>query len=75
MEEENPSVRFYCSSKETLDDILKHVDKARKYASKVLGITLDMYIAYREKAGCQGCKIGSDKCVHWSPEKVEVNRS
>jgi hypothetical protein len=72
---DNPSVRFYCLSKETLDCILKDIDKARKSSSKVLGMTLELYIAYREKAKCEGCRIGADKCVHWSPQKIEVNRS
>jgi hypothetical protein len=74
---DNPSLRFYCLYKETLDKILKDIEKARESnnKSKVLGLTLEMYLAYREKTGCEGFTKGADKCVHWSPERVEVNRS
>jgi hypothetical protein len=75
MIEDNPSVRFYCLYKQTLDKILQDIEKSRKFQRNILGVTLELYLKYRDYAGCMGCEKGTDKCVHWSPEHVEVNRS
>jgi hypothetical protein len=73
-EEDNPSCRFFCLSKETLDNLLDHIEKARKSPPNiyVLGTALDIYIQHRRKVGCEGCDKGAHSCPHWSPEKVEV---
>ena len=72
MEIDNPSVRFYCLHKEILDNILKDLDPSRKSGNhNVLKLTLEMYIEYRSKIKCEGCKIGEGRCKHWSPEKEE----
>lgn len=75
--ENNPSVRFYCSDKETLDKLLDDIDKLRKTqnATSLLTVTLQLYLAFRVNVKCEGCKKGMNCCKHWSPEKVEVNWS
>ena len=71
--EDNPSVRFYCPCKETLDNFLKKVEEARNSKSmEALKITLENYIECRARMKCEGCKRGMISCVHWSPEKIEI---
>lgn len=74
MEGENPSVRFFCLNMDILDNLLKDIEELRKYR-KSFSMTLELYIEWRKKAGCEGCKIGENVCKHWSPEKIEVNWS
>jgi len=76
-EEDNPSRRFFCRSKESLDNLLDQIEKARKAPSNlyILGTALDVYIRYRKQVGCEGCIKGEHSCLHWSPEKVEVFHS
>jgi hypothetical protein len=71
----NPSVRFYCLSKGTLDLMLRNIEDARKSKDEPFGKALEIYIGYRIKVGCIGCTKGEGNCAHWSPEKIEVNRS
>lgn len=78
-EEENPSCRFFCLDKDSLDNFLNNIEKIRNSKSDpnlhLLSQALAIYIEQRRKVGCEGCVKGEHSCMHWSPEKVEVLNS
>jgi len=75
-EEENPSRRFFCLDKDSLDNFLNNIEKLRKAKSDpnlhLLSKALVIYIEQRKKVGCVGCTKGEHSCMHWSPAKEDI---
>lgn len=76
LQNENPSARFFCLHKETLDKLVEDFEKAKREKDfKTFSVLAEMYMIHRKTSNCEGCTQGEKHCIHWSPEKTEVNRS
>lgn len=68
----NPSLRFYCTSRITLDTLLSKIEEARKLNDvNLLDVLLQMYLGFRKSVRCEGCVKGEKVCIHWS-EKSDI---